>query len=48
MMMNTKNVVAALRRDATVVWNVVIGVVFIGFAAVALAATFIDLMAIRH
>ena len=48
MMMNSKTVVAALRRDASFVWNAVIGVVFIMFAGLAVAATLIDLGAIRH
>jgi hypothetical protein len=48
MMMNSKNVVAALRRDVTFVWNAVIGVVFVCFAGLAIAATVIDLMATRH
>jgi len=48
MMMNSKNVVAALRRDASFVWNALIAVVFIGFAGLAIAATVLDLIAIRH
>ena len=48
MMMNSKNVVAALRRDVSFVWNAVIAVVFIGFAGLALAAAVLDLVAIRH
>ena len=48
MMMNSKNVVAALRRDVSFVWNAVIAVVFIGFASLAIAAAVVDLMAIRH
>lgn len=48
MMMNSKNVVAALRRDASFVWNAVIAVVFIGFAGLAIAAAVLDLIAIRH
>jgi hypothetical protein len=47
-MMMSKNVVAALRRDASYVWNAVIAVVFIGFAGLALAAALFDLLAIRH
>ncbi|CAN0501821.1 unnamed protein product [Phaeothamnion confervicola] len=46
--MNSKNVVATLRRDASFVWNVVIVVVFIMFVGLALTATVLDLMAIRH
>jgi hypothetical protein len=41
-------VVSALRRDVTFVWHAVIAVVFIGFATLAVAAAFLDLMAIRH
>lgn len=48
MMMNSKNVVAALRRDVSFVWNAVIAVVFIGFAGLAIAAAVLDLVAIRH
>jgi hypothetical protein len=46
--MNSKNVVAALRRDVRFVWNAVIAVVFIGFASLAVAAALLDLLAIRH
>ena len=48
MMMNRQNVVSALRRDVSFVWNAVIGVVFSMFAGLAVAATLIDLGAIRH
>ena len=47
-MMNSKNVVAALRRDVSFVWHAVIAVVFIGFASLAVAAALLDLMALRH
>jgi hypothetical protein len=47
-MMKSKNVVAALRRDAGYVWQAAIAVVFIGFASLALAAALFDLLAIRH
>jgi hypothetical protein len=47
-MINSKNVVSALRRDVTFVWHAVIAVVFIGFATRAVAAAFLDLMALRH
>ena len=47
-MMNSKNVVAALRRDAHYLLNVVIAVVFICFGSLALAAALLDLIAIRH
>ncbi len=48
MPLSSKNIVAALRRDASFVWNAMIVVVFIGFAGVAVAAALFDLMAIRH
>ena len=37
-MMKTKNVVAALRRDASFVWHAVIAVMFVGFVSLAVAA----------
>lgn len=48
MMMNSKTVVSALRRDVSFVWNAVIAIVFIGFAGLALAAAVLDVMAIRQ
>lgn len=48
MMMNSKNVVAALRRDVSFVWNALIAVVFIGFAGLAVGAALLDLVSIRH
>ncbi len=48
MMMDSKSLVSALRRDVSFVWNAVIAVVFIGFASLAVAATVLDLVAIRH
>ena len=47
-MMNSRNVVAALRRDISFVWNALIAVVFIGFAGLAVAAALLDLVSIRH
>jgi hypothetical protein len=47
-MLNSKNVVGALRRDVAFVWHAVIAVVFIGFASLAVAAAVLDLLAIRH
>ena len=47
-MVKSRNVVAALRRDATFVWHAVIAIVFIGFAGLALAAALLDLWSIRH
>lgn len=48
MLMNSKSVVAALRRDVSFVWNAVIVVMFIGFASLAVAAAVLDLISIRH
>ncbi len=48
MMMDSKSVVSALRRDVSFVWNAFIAVVFIGFAGLAVAATVLDVVAIRH
>lgn len=48
MTMSNKNLVAALRRDALFVRNAVIAVVFVSFAALALAAALYDLIALRH
>jgi hypothetical protein len=47
-MINSKNVVSALRRDVTFVWHAVIAVVFIGFASLAVAAALLDFLTIRH
>ena len=47
-MIRSRNVVAALRRDASFVFNVVIALVFVGFAGVAVFAALIDLMALRQ
>jgi len=46
--MKRRNVVAALRRDVTVVGNVVVAVVFIGFASLAVAAALFDLVSFRQ
>ena len=46
-MINSKNVVAALRRDATFVWHAIIAVVFIGFASLAVAAALVDFLPLR-
>lgn len=43
-MMTNKKLVAALRRDASFVWNAMVAVVFIGFAGLAIAATVYDLI----
>lgn len=48
MKMNGKNVVAALRRDVSFVWNALVAVVFIGFAGLAVAAALLDLVSIHH
>jgi hypothetical protein len=47
-MMNSKNVVAALRRDVTFVGNAVVAVVFVGFAGLAVAAALFDVIGISH
>ena len=47
-MMKSRNVGAALRRDAFFVWHVVIALVFVGFAGVAVFAALLDLMALRQ
>ena len=47
-MSKNKNLVAALRRDATFIWHAVIAVMFIGFASLAVAATLLDLLSIRN
>lgn len=47
-MIDSKNVVSALRRDVAFVWHAVIAVVFIGFATLAVAAALLDVLAIRH
>jgi hypothetical protein len=47
-MINSKNVVAALRRDVSFIWHAVIVVMFIGFASLAVAAALLDLLSIRH
>ncbi len=47
-MINRQNVVSALRRDVSFVWNAVIAVVFICFGSLALAAALLDVIAIRH
>ncbi len=47
-MINSRNVVTALRRDVSLVGQAVVAVLFIAFVSLALAATIIDLMALRH
>jgi hypothetical protein len=47
-MIRSRNVVAALRRDAMFVLNVAIALVFVGFAGVAMFAAVVDLMALRQ
>ena len=46
--MNSRKVVTILRRDATVVRNALIAVVFIGFAGLAIAAALLDLIALHR
>lgn len=43
-MIDSKNVVAALRRDAIFVWHAIIAVIFVCFASLALAAAILDLL----
>jgi len=47
-MVNTKNVVAALRRDASYLGRAVVAIVIIGFATIVMAAALYDLLSIRH
>jgi hypothetical protein len=47
-MMISKNVVSALRRDASFVWHAIIAVVFLGFAGLAVAAALLDLLSLRN
>jgi hypothetical protein len=47
-MLNSRNLVAALRRDLSFVWHVVIAVMFIGFAGLAVLAAVMDLIALRQ
>lgn len=47
-MIKSKNLVAALRRDATFVGRAVVAIVFTGFAAIVVTAALYDLFAIRH
>ena len=47
-MIKSRNVMAALRRDAAFVWHAVIAVVFIVFVGLAIAAALLDLWAMRH
>jgi hypothetical protein len=47
-MLNSKNIVAALRRDVTFIWHAVIAVVFVCFASLAVAAALLDLLSLRY
>ena len=47
-MLNSKNVVSALRRDVSFVWHAVIAVMFVGFAGLAVAAALFDVLSIRR
>jgi hypothetical protein len=47
-MIKSKNLVAALRRDANYAGRAVVAIVFIGFAAIVVAAALYDLLSIRH
>lgn len=46
--LSSSGFIDALRRDAMFVWNVVISVVFVAFAALAVASAVVDLIAIRY
>ena len=47
-MIKSKDVVAELRRDANYVGRAVVAVVFIGFAAIVIAAALMDLLSIHR
>lgn len=47
-MIKGKNVVAALWRDASFVWNAVIAIVFICFGTLALAAALLDVVSLHR
>ena len=47
-MLNSKNVVAALRRDVTFVWHALIAIMFVGFASLAVAAALLDLLSFQR
>ena len=47
-MLNSKNIVAALRRDVAFVWHAVIAEVFVCFASLAVAAALLDLLSLRY
>jgi hypothetical protein len=47
-MMNSKNVVAVLRRDVNYIMNVVVAVIFIGFGSLVVVATLLDLLPRHH
>ena len=47
-MMNSKNVVAVLRRDVNYIMNVVVAVIFIGFGSVVIVAALLDLLPRHH
>ena len=47
-MFKNRNLVATLRRDATLVWHAVIAVMFIGFVSLAVAAALLDLLSMHN
>ena len=47
-MIKRENVMAELRRDASLVGNAVVVVLFSAFAGLAIAAALYDLVAIHH
>jgi hypothetical protein len=46
--MRAKNLGAALRRDASLVRDAIIAVVFISFAGLAVASALLDFLPLRH
>jgi hypothetical protein len=47
-MVSARQVVAALRRDATFIGRAVAAIILIGFAAIVIAAALYDLLAVHH
>jgi len=47
-MFKNRNVAAELRRDVGYLWRAVIAIVFIGFAAIVVAAALYDVLSWRH
>ena len=47
-MMINRNIVSTLRRDVEFVWYAIVAVVFVGFAALAIGAAFIDIVPLHR